>query len=120
MFSPSLNGPPTTAAAQRSRRRQRPLSNEGSIVQPKAKRQRSTLSEQTFMPTEEPEMEETRSQKIATIHGRDSSRELQGPRREIVVRGKKPKGSDRSSKGDGSVILVCFYGVDVPLILRDS
>lgn len=107
MFSPSLNQAPS-ASVRSSRRRQRPLSNEGSILQPKAKRQRSTLSEQTFVPPDgAPAMEEAKSQKIATVAlKREPSRELAGSRREIAVRGKKPKSGDRGNKGDGSVILV--------------
>lgn len=38
---------------------------------------------------------------------RDSPRTGQTPRRELAVRGKKPKLAERSSKGDGSVVLVC-------------
>lgn len=107
MFSPSLNQAPS-ASVRSSRRRQRPLSNEGSILQPKAKRQRSTLNEETFVPPDgAPEMEEARSQKIATVvPKREPSRELAGSRREIAVRGKKHKAGDRVGKGDGSVILV--------------
>lgn len=105
MFSPSVNQTAAPSGSVRSsRRRQRPLSNEGSIVQPKAKRQRSALNEQTFLPPDgTPEMEETKSQKIAKG---EVSRELTGPRREIAVRGRKPKSGDRGSKGDGTVILV--------------
>jgi hypothetical protein len=107
MFSPSMNGPPS-ASERSSRRRQRPLSNEGSILQPKAKRQRSTLNEQTFVaPDTAPEMEEIKGSKIAALSRRDSSREIQASRREIAVRGKKL--GDRSSKGDGSVVLVRLY-----------
>lgn len=52
-------------------------------------------------------MEEAKSQKIATVAlKREPSRELAGSRREIAVRGKKPKSGDRGNKGDGSVILV--------------
>ncbi|TAQ90220.1 hypothetical protein B7494_g1492 [Chlorociboria aeruginascens] len=102
MFSPSLNGPPSTSIRS-SRRRQRPLSNEGSIAQPKAKRLRSALSEQTFVaPDGTSEMEEVRNHKIPK---RENSREFQGSRREIAMRGKNPKTGERGSKGDGSVIL---------------
>jgi nuclear pore complex protein Nup133 len=105
MFSPAVNQAAAPSGSVRSsRRRQRPLSNEGSIVQPKAKRQRSALNEQTFLPPDgTPEMEETKSQKIAK---RAVSRELAGSRREIAVRGRKPKSGDRGSKGDGTVVLV--------------
>lgn len=40
---------------------------------------------------------------IATLPRRESS---MPERREIAVRGKKPKSGDRGSKGDGSVTLV--------------
>jgi len=106
MFSPSGNNPPT-ASVRSSRRRQRPLSNEGSIAQPKAKRQRSALSEQTFIPPDgAPEMEELKSQKAATPVRNEGLREVLGPQREIAVRGKKPRSGDRGNKGDGSVVLV--------------
>ncbi|RDL37912.1 Uncharacterized protein BP5553_05345 [Venustampulla echinocandica] len=105
MFSPSGTNPPA-ASARTSRRRPRPLSNEGSI--PKAKRQRSALSEQTFMPPDgAPEMEETKAYKTPTVAKRGSLRNahVPGPQKEIVVRGKKPRPGDRSGKGDGSVVL---------------
>jgi nuclear pore complex protein Nup133 len=105
MFSPSINSAPT-GSVRSSRRRQRPLSNDGSIPQPKAKRQRSTLSQDTFTPLDgAPEMVEAKSH-IATLPRRESS---MPERREIVVRGKKPKSGDRGAKGDGSVILVCYH-----------
>jgi nuclear pore complex protein Nup133 len=108
MFSPSLNqnpaGPPP-GSIRSSRRRQRPLSNEGSIVQPKAKRQRSALSGETFLPPNgAPAMEEAKTQAIAKLPSRgESSREPRAPGRPMAVRGKKP------SKGDGSLILVCLF-----------
>lgn len=105
MFSPSVSQTAATpsGSVRSSRRRQRPLSNEGSIIQPKAKRQRSALSEQTFVPPDgTPEMEEIKSHKIAK---REVSREITGLRREITVRGRKPKSGDRGSKGDGTLTL---------------
>jgi hypothetical protein len=48
-------------------------------------------------------MVETKSH-IATVPRRES---LMPERREIVVRGKKPKLGDRSAKSDGGVILAC-------------
>lgn len=109
MFSPSASQGPS-GSVRSSRRRQRPLSNEGSIQQPKAKRQRSALSEQTFIPPLDgpSEMEETKSQKLILASRRDNLRGNPGQRREIAVRGKKPKPGDRGSKGDGSSVLVSW------------
>ena len=108
MFSPSVNSVPA-GSVRSSRRRQRPLSNDGGIPQPKAKRQRSTLSQDTFTPPDgAPEMVEAKSH-IASLPRRDGS---MPERREIAVRGKKPKFGDRGVKGDGTVVLVrsllCF------------
>lgn len=65
------------------------------------------MSDQTFLPPNGTlEMEETKSQKIATVSKRELSREPSGQRREIAVRGRKSKSGDRASKGDGSVTLV--------------
>lgn len=127
MFSPSTNeGGPATAT--RSRRRQRPASNESLAQQPKAKRQRLPLTEQTFVnpdvsaPTG-PEMYEVKSDKVATLDKRQDGIENQNPitptpRKELSVRAKKPKGGDRPTKGDGSVVLVRKYTVasNAPLV----
>lgn len=51
-------------------------------------------------------MEEVKAVKPAPVSRRDSSREPGPPRREIAVRGKKGQTGDRTSKGDGSVVLV--------------
>lgn len=102
--SPAVNqvAPSGAGSVRSSRRRQRPLSNEGSIIQPKAKRQRSALSEQTFLPLDDAvEMEEVK--KIAALPKRQPS--LPNPRREIAVRSKKTRTGDRIEKGDGSTIL---------------
>ncbi|RFU29686.1 hypothetical protein B7463_g6664, partial [Scytalidium lignicola] len=105
MFSPSLNSA-SHAPIRTSRRRQRPVSREGSIAPPKAKRQRSSLSDQTFInPNDAPEIEEVKATKVASLSRSDSSRESGPQRREIVVRGKKVQPGDRTSKGDGSVVL---------------
>ncbi|TDZ13269.1 Nucleoporin NUP133 [Colletotrichum spinosum] len=114
MFSPSMTeGGPATAT--RSRRRQRPASNESLAQQPKAKRQRVPLTEQTFVnpevPSAAPDMYEVKSDKVATIDSRlDGIENLHHPitptpRRELTVRAKKPKGGERPTKGDGSVVL---------------
>ncbi|KAN0108353.1 Non-repetitive/WGA-negative nucleoporin C-terminal domain containing protein [Hyaloscypha variabilis] len=106
MFSPSQNGTAPPASVRTSRRRQRPLSNEGSIVEPKRKRQRSALNEQTFIPPDgAPEMEEAKSHRTAALVRNESVREIPGSHREMVVRGKKSRSTDRSNKGDGSVVL---------------
>lgn len=72
-------------------------------MQPKAKRQRSALSEQTFLPPDDaPDMEEVK--KIAALPKRQPT--VTNPRREIAVRNKKTRTGDRVEKGDGSTILV--------------
>ncbi|WYZ41863.1 hypothetical protein EsH8_V_000758 [Colletotrichum jinshuiense] len=113
MFSPSMNeGGPATAT--RSRRRQRPPGTESIAQQPKAKRQRIPLTEQTFVNPDAsapvPEMYEVKSDKVATLDTRQDGIENQPPitptpRKELSVRAKKPKGGERPSKGDGSVVL---------------
>lgn len=108
MFSSSANSVPQAPPTRSSRRRQRPLSSE-SISQPKAKRQRSALNDQTFVaPDGSPEMQEVKALKsIGSLTRRENPRAGQTPRRELAVRGKKPKLAERGSKGDGSVVLVC-------------
>ncbi|KAF7905195.1 uncharacterized protein EAF01_005716 [Botrytis porri] len=104
MFSPTVNaGAP--APVRSKRRRPRPHSNENSLAQPKSKRVRSSYDDQTFAPNGTPEMEEAKNNKVATLTRRESPKEIPGQRREIVVRGKKSKGTDRTGKGDGSVVL---------------
>ena len=109
MFSPSLNnGGPATAT--RSRRRQRPLSSDNSIQQPKAKRQRLPLTEQTFVSPSDaaPEMYEVKSNRIPMLEvmRQDGIEVAPAPKKELSVRSKKPKPGERVSKGDGSVLLV--------------
>lgn len=104
MFSPAPNGtaPPTVRT---SRRRQRPLSNEGSLSAPKGKRQR--LNDQTFVPPgAAPEMEEAKSLMVPALARPGSAGEPAGLQREIAVRGKKSRSGERSTKGDGSSVLV--------------
>jgi len=110
MFSPPANAVPQAPSTRSSRRRQRPLSSESSVSQPKAKRQRSALSEQTFVaPDAPPEMQEIKSGRAgSTISRRENTRSAQTPRRELAVRGKKPKLAERGSKSDGSVVLVRY------------
>ncbi|KAJ9156550.1 hypothetical protein NKR23_g1073 [Pleurostoma richardsiae] len=108
MFSPAnTEGGP--AMATRSRRRQRPLSSDSLVQQPKAKRQRLPLTEQTFVnPDAQPEMLEVKPDRsIAKLNTRPDGIENVAviPRRELSVRSKKPKAAERTSKGDGSVVL---------------
>ena len=107
MFSPSQNGAAPPASVRTSRRRQRPSSNDGSIAEPKPKRQRSALSDQTFLPPGDAlEMEETKKFRTAALTRNESVREVLAPPREMVVRGKKSRSADRGNKGDGSTLLV--------------
>ncbi|TVY37402.1 Nucleoporin [Lachnellula subtilissima] len=106
MFSSATTNIPA-ASIRTSRRRQRPLSNEGSISQPPTKRQRSTLNKETFVPPDgRPlEMTETKTSKPVAALVRQESREISGPQKQIAVRGKKPRTGDRNNKGDGSTVL---------------
>lgn len=94
--------------ATRSRRRQRPLSSESLVQQPKAKRQRLPLTEQTFVnPDAPPEMFEVKSGKVATLEARqDGVENFAVPKKDLIVRPKKPKAGDRANKSDGSSVLV--------------
>lgn len=109
MFSAKLSdGPPSSAT--RSRRRQRPLSADKDLPQPKAKRQRLPLTEQTFInPDARPEMIEVSATKTATVDhimpdGPENA--VIGPLKDLSVRPKKLKLADRGAKGDGSIVLV--------------
>jgi nuclear pore complex protein Nup133 len=51
-------------------------------------------------------MEEAKNQRTVALVRNESVREVPGPHREMVVRGKKSRSADRSNKGDGSVTLV--------------
>ncbi|KAH6899979.1 Nup133 N terminal like-domain-containing protein [Thelonectria olida] len=114
MFSTSVaDGGPATAT--RSRRRQRPLSSENLPQQPKAKRPRLPLTEQTFVnPDARQEMIEVKTDKVATLPASKESNKGQSenlaptptPRKELNVRAKKSKHGDRAAnKGDGSLVL---------------
>lgn len=110
MFSASSANTPA-GTVRTSRRRARPASNEGSI--PKAKRQRSTMTEQTFVPPDGPvEMEETKSNKLLPALARRESppATIIPPKetKDIAVRGKKQRSGERLAKEDGSVNLVRF------------
>ncbi|CAK7564960.1 MAG: hypothetical protein SEPTF4163_002866 [Sporothrix epigloea] len=130
MFSPHEGGP---ATATRSRRRQRPVSSDSFAQQPRAKRQRLPLTEQTFFnPDAPPEMFQVKADKVAMLSSRRSEG-IEGrqqlasttpsatavtaaatplsnamssaPRKELSLRSKKTKAGERISKGDGSVVL---------------
>ncbi|KAG6002930.1 hypothetical protein E4U21_002495 [Claviceps maximensis] len=113
MFNPSVaEGGPATAT--RSRRRQRPRSTDTLAQQPKAKRQRLPLSEQTFQnPEAQPEVAQPGSKpdKIA-LAAPESKQDVPienlhaSSRKELNVRVKKSKHGDRAAnKGDGSLVL---------------
>lgn len=117
MFSPAVaEGGPATAT--RSRRRQRPKSTENLVPQPKAKRQRVPLTEQTFVnpdvqPQEVPNAKPVtrRSQPPSSPDAAmiDANIENINPthRKELNVRTRKSKHNDRAAqKGDGSLVLV--------------
>lgn len=81
------------------------------MQQPKAKRQRLPLTEQTFVnPEAQPEMAEAKPDKIAVVERRHESpveTHHHTPRKELNVRAKKSKHGDRAAnKGDGSLVLV--------------
>jgi len=109
MFSTAVNegGP---AMATRSRRRQRPVSSDSLVQQPKAKRQRLPLTEQTFVnPDAPPEMFEVKSDKVATLDVKqDGIENFAVPKKDLQLRAKKPKPGERVAKGDGTIILVCI------------
>ncbi|KAK8085232.1 hypothetical protein PG997_006503 [Apiospora hydei] len=111
MFSPSLkNNPehaPTPTVTTRGRRRQRPASSENTAQQPKAKRSRIALNEQTFVtPDASVENFEVKATRPQTKEPKQDGIENTPPptiRKELSVRSKKAaKGSDRVGKGDGS------------------
>lgn len=113
MFSPSArDGGPATAT--RSRRRQRPLSQENIVQQPKAKRQRLPLTEQTFVNPEVPqqgqdsiEVRPSRAPAAELATENNENHHSTPPRKDLNVRAKKTKHGDRAAnKGDGSIVLV--------------
>ncbi|KAK3995761.1 Non-repetitive/WGA-negative nucleoporin C-terminal-domain-containing protein [Cladorrhinum sp. PSN332] len=109
MFSPTLQEGGPAKGTRSSRRRQRPVSNEHSVHQPKAKRQRVPLTETSIAnPDAQPDMFEVKSDKLdLTVAKRDGIENVavSAPRKELSVRSKKPKAGERISKGDGSVVL---------------
>lgn len=115
MFAPTAanNGGPATATRSR-RRRERPKSSESLVQQPKAKRQRLPLTEQTFTnPDANVDMVEAKQDKTPNLPTPRSSEGIENlhstptPRRESNIRSKKQKHGDRAvNKGDGSLVLV--------------
>lgn len=79
------------------------------MQQPKAKRQRVPLTEQTFVnPDVRPEMAEVKPDRpVAMLDAqRDGIENMAVPKRDLGIRAKKPKASERVNKGDGSTVLV--------------
>jgi nuclear pore complex protein Nup133 len=109
MFSSASHEGGPAKGTRSSRRRQRPASAESTVQQPKAKRQRVPLAETTFAnPDAQPDMYEVKPDKAA-VHStkRDGIENVGAPRKELSVRSKKPKPGERTTKGDGSIVLVC-------------
>lgn len=113
MFSPSLKKDaehaPTPTVTTRGRRRQRPASSENTAQQPKAKRSRIALNEQTFVtPDANVDNFEVKAARHPTKESKQDGIENTPPtiRKELSVRSKKIKGADRVGKGDGSIVLV--------------
>lgn len=127
MFSPTPTVASGPAAGTRSRRRQRPKSTDSLVQPPKAKRQRVPLTEQTFVnPDVRAEAVDAKPERPAAVvdFRHEGIENMPVPRRELGVRAKKPKASERVSKGDGSAVLVggplcfCIHGYGVCFALR--
>jgi len=118
MFSPAVHESGPAKGTRSSRRRQRPMSSDSLVQQPKAKRQRVPLSETTFVnPEAPPEMYEVKSDKLDVVGVKRNGFDSFTPqRKELSVRAKKPKAGERVSKGDGSVVLVCTRLAALPLL----
>lgn len=113
MFS-SLSGTENTASPAnntRGRRRQRPLSSDNSVQQPKAKRLRVPLTGHTFVNPDvvSPENYEVKSAQTSMVELRQDGLETppQDIKKDLSFRSKKSKTGERLNKGDGSVVLVC-------------
>lgn len=112
MFSASIihdaeNASPAIATT-RSRRRQRPLSSENLPQQPKAKRQRVPLNDQTFANSAViQETYEVKSARPPIIEQKqDGIEESALSKQELSLRSKKGRTGERVGKGDGSILLV--------------
>jgi nuclear pore complex protein Nup133 len=101
MFSPAVAAQ-QAASVRSSRRRQR---TSESTDQPSSKRQRSNLSDQTFVPPADAQEKQDALKKVA-LANLASAREPSGSQREMAVRAKKSRSGERAHKGDGSTILV--------------
>lgn len=117
MFSSLNNGVTasagTPASSTRGRRRQRPPGNDESVrQQPKAKRARIPLNEQTFAnaETNQETYEVKPARPPAAVRRQDSIEDVENSspqtKKELSFRSKKAKTADRLNKGDGSVVLV--------------
>ncbi|KAI1389390.1 Non-repetitive/WGA-negative nucleoporin C-terminal-domain-containing protein [Hypoxylon trugodes] len=119
MFSATLNNGAENAAptpmTTRGRRRQRPVSSDNSVQQPKAKRQRVPLNEQTFVnPNNTPDTYEVKSTRPSMIESKqDGIEESPASKQELSFRSKKARPADRFSKGDGSTLLSTNIAFDV-------
>ncbi|KAI0386798.1 Nup133 N terminal like-domain-containing protein [Hypomontagnella monticulosa] len=120
MFSATANNgagnAPPTGMTTRGRRRQRPLSSDNSVQQPKAKRQRIPLNDQTFInPTAAtPETYEVKSARPSMVElKQDGIEESPATKQELSFRSKKTRPSERFSKGDGSTLLSTNIAFDV-------
>ncbi|KAF3058573.1 hypothetical protein GL218_05423 [Daldinia childiae] len=118
MFSATVNGaenPSPVVTATRGRRRQRPVSSDNSVQQPKAKRPRIPLNDQTFAnPIATPETYEVKSAKPSIVDlKQDGIEESPAPKQELSFRSKKVRPGERLSKGDGSTLLSTNIAFDV-------
>ncbi|KXJ90994.1 Nup133 N terminal like-domain-containing protein [Microdochium bolleyi] len=127
MFSPSQNNGSdraSTGPMTRGRRRARPQSTDNSVQQPKAKRQRLPLNEQTFTNPDAniPPPRDAYEVKAARPSAGDFRQDgiepdtpipQRQPSRELSVRSKKTRPGDRASKGDGSTLLTTNSAFDV-------
>lgn len=125
MFSPSQQGAP--ASNTRSRRRQRnPIGDTTLTQQPKPKRPRGPLTESALtnpdVQNAQPEMAEVKnSGKVAKLPKSDEENApptQRALRSQVVVRSKKPKQGERTSKSDGSIELVSLP--ETALFAKDS
>ncbi|OTB01473.1 hypothetical protein M426DRAFT_323492 [Hypoxylon sp. CI-4A] len=118
MFSASINNGAETlpaASTTRGRRRQRPLNSDNSPQQPKAKRQRLPLNEQTFVnpPTTEETYEVKPARNSLVELKQDGVEESFVSKQELSFRSKKARPGERFSKGDGSTLLSTNIAFDV-------
>ncbi|KAL2128685.1 hypothetical protein VTI74DRAFT_8834 [Chaetomium olivicolor] len=106
MFTPAHHDGPARGTRS-SRRRQRPSSTDASLQQPRAKRQRVPLAETTVANPDAPtETYEVKADKVDLLSTkRDGIESASAPRKELSVRSKKPKPGERTTKGDGSIVL---------------